>query len=64
MAQGFIVSKDPEKEVAGKKLGFHFWEVYIEKVLEPNEPLARPYQVINTVGEALGITVPWNSFDV
>ena len=64
VAKGYIVSKDPSKEVGGKQLGQDFWEVYVERAFHPEEPLPRPFQDLRVVGDAVNELIAWPLINV
>ncbi|KAG8378806.1 hypothetical protein BUALT_Bualt07G0023200 [Buddleja alternifolia] len=57
VAQGRVVSKDPNKDVGGFKFGPHFWEVYVEIAIRKEEFLIRPRGHFSTIKEVVGSTI-------
>ncbi|KAG8391525.1 hypothetical protein BUALT_Bualt01G0196800 [Buddleja alternifolia] len=61
VAQGRVVSKDPNKDFGGFKLGPHFWEVYVEIAIREKEILIRPRGHFFTIKEVVSSTIAWPS---
>ncbi|XP_020080546.1 uncharacterized protein LOC109704191 isoform X7 [Ananas comosus] len=62
VARGILFSRDPSTIVGEEKLGHHYWEVYIEVVIMPNESLIRSLQNLKTIGDVAQKSIAWPSY--
>ena len=59
VAKGYIVSMDESKQVCGYRLGSNWAEINVQSAEIEDEPLMRPYSFMNTIGDAVGISIAW-----
>ncbi|XP_062085644.1 uncharacterized protein LOC133791744 [Humulus lupulus] len=59
IAIGIILSRDPLKEVGGKKLGSFFFEVIVQVPIKPDEQLIKSYGHFKTIGQVVGAPIAW-----
>ncbi|XP_075481960.1 uncharacterized protein LOC142522439 isoform X3 [Primulina tabacum] len=59
VAKGVVRSMDPNTEVGRQTLGPNWCEIQVLVVLEREESLIRPYDLLQTVGDTLGGMIAW-----
>ncbi|XP_062079279.1 uncharacterized protein LOC133783648 [Humulus lupulus] len=59
IAIGIVLSRDPSKEVGGKKLGSFFSEVIVQVPIKPDEQLIKSYGHFKTIGQVVGAPIAW-----
>ncbi|KAF3336799.1 TNP1/EN/SPM transposase [Carex littledalei] len=59
VAEGFIVMDNPDFTIGGQKLGTQYVEVYVDKVIDPDEPLIRPYGTYEVMHQVDGKYIAW-----
>ena len=59
VAKGIIISTDPSSEVGGQSLGRQYCEVIVNIVLKRDAILPRPYDEMETMGDADMMSVAW-----
>ncbi|XP_073285449.1 uncharacterized protein [Primulina huaijiensis] len=59
VAKGVVRSMDPNTEVGGQTLGPNWCEIQVLVVLEREESLIRPYDLLQKVGDTLGGMIAW-----
>ncbi|CAN0906028.1 hypothetical protein LINGRAHAP2_LOCUS23990 [Linum grandiflorum] len=65
VVKGAIISTNAKRLVGDKELGEGFYEIFIEVPMKMNEPLVRPYESFQTIGDVTRQTiVAWPSFFV
>ncbi|CAN0858313.1 hypothetical protein LINGRAHAP2_LOCUS7191 [Linum grandiflorum] len=64
VVKGAIISKNSKRLVGDTKLGEVFYEIFVEVPMKTNEPLVRPYESFQTIGDAAKQTIAWTSFFV
>lgn len=60
VARGKAVKIRPNDKVKGAKLGKSYLGVLIEEVIKEDEELIRPYEKVETVGDAAGRVIAWS----
>ncbi|AQK43019.1 hypothetical protein ZEAMMB73_Zm00001d025113 [Zea mays] len=61
VALGTVLSRDPNHKVGGVKLGREFWMVRVRLVILPIEPLIRPYDNMEVIGDVGNNLIAWPS---
>ncbi|CAN1788230.1 hypothetical protein LINPERHAP1_LOCUS17959 [Linum perenne] len=59
VAKGSIVSKRPNARVGDIELGHGFYEIFVDVAMKPDEPLVRPYESFQVIGDVVGRTTAW-----
>ena len=59
VAKGYLRSLNPLDEVGGQALGPNWCEIQIQVAMSPREQLIRPYDLQQTIQDALGAPVAW-----
>ncbi|XP_027158101.1 uncharacterized protein LOC113768932 [Coffea eugenioides] len=59
VAKGYLRSLNPLDEVGGQALGPNWCEIQIQVAMSPHEQLIRPYDLQQTIQDALGAPVAW-----
>ncbi|XP_071933053.1 uncharacterized protein [Coffea arabica] len=59
VAKGYLQSLNPLDEVGGQALGPNWYEIQIQVAMSPREQLIRPYDLQQTIQDALGAPVAW-----
>lgn len=59
MAKGTITSTNPNTVLGGENLGTQFCEVVVNVVLKRDADLPRPYDHMETMGDAYMMPVAW-----
>ncbi|KAL8523241.1 hypothetical protein ACS0TY_013274 [Phlomoides rotata] len=59
VAKGCLHSTDSNAQVGGQALGDKWCQVHVQVVLQPEEPLIRPYEYCQTLEDAHGGMVAW-----
>ncbi|AQL00908.1 hypothetical protein ZEAMMB73_Zm00001d044809 [Zea mays] len=61
VALGTVLGRDPNHKVGGVKLGREFWMVRVRLVILPIEPLIRPYDNMEVIGDVGNNLIAWPS---
>ncbi|ONM16787.1 hypothetical protein ZEAMMB73_Zm00001d003336 [Zea mays] len=61
VALGTVLGRDPNHKVGGVKLGREFWMVRVRLVVLPIEPLIRPYDNMEVIGDVGNNLIAWPS---
>ncbi|KAL0439276.1 UNVERIFIED_CONTAM: hypothetical protein Slati_2410600 [Sesamum latifolium] len=64
VAEGTLLSIDPNEKIDEVALGYEFVKVVIRKAIKPDYLLLRPRRGVNTVQDAVGKSVAWEYIDV
>ncbi|CAN1170572.1 hypothetical protein LINPERHAP2_LOCUS29072 [Linum perenne] len=59
VAKGSIVSKRSNARVGDIELGHGFYEIFVDVAMKPDEPLVRPYESFQVIGDVVGRTTAW-----
>ncbi|KAL0405948.1 UNVERIFIED_CONTAM: hypothetical protein Slati_3908700 [Sesamum latifolium] len=64
MAEGTLLSIDPNEKIDEVALGYEFIKVVIRKAIKPDYLLLRPRRGVNTIQDVVGKSVAWEYIDV
>ncbi|KAG8383449.1 hypothetical protein BUALT_Bualt04G0014400 [Buddleja alternifolia] len=59
VAKGFLKNMDPSDQVGGQALGKNYCEVHVNVAVKSDEDLIRPYDCLQIIEDALGMSISW-----